>query len=118
MRLKTGRYTVEISNGDKILFGKSGITKTDLVHYYDKIASIMLPYCTDRPISMQRFPHGIHEEGFFQKNASDYFPDWITRIAVAKQNDGTVHYVVIDKPATLIYLANQNCITPHVWLSC
>jgi bifunctional non-homologous end joining protein LigD len=117
MNIKAGRYTVEVSNSDKVLFGKSGLTKADLIDYYQAIAPIMIPYCDNRPISMQRFPHGIDDEGFFQKDASDYFPDWITRAPIAKQDGGIVHYVVIDKPATLIYLANQNCITPHIWLS-
>ena len=105
MIIKNGRYTVEVTHGDKILFGKSGITKNELIQYYQTIAPIMIPYCDDRPISMQRFPEGIDKEGFFQKNASDYFPEWITRIAIPKQTEELVHYVVIDKPATLIYLA-------------
>lgn len=117
MKIKSGRYTIEISNSDKILFGKSGVTKGDLVEYYQKIAPLMLPYCENRPISMHRFPNGIHHEGFFQKEAGSYFPEWITRISIPKESDGVVHYVVIDKPATLIYLANQGCITPHIWLS-
>jgi bifunctional non-homologous end joining protein LigD len=77
----------------------------------------MLPYCEDRPISMQRFPDGIMKEGFFQKDAHDYFPKWVKRINIPKENKEPVHYVVIDKPATLIYLANLGCITPHLWLS-
>jgi bifunctional non-homologous end joining protein LigD len=117
MKIKSGRYSIEITHSDKVLFGKSGITKNDLINYYQTIAPIMLPYCDDRPISMQRFPNGITEEGFFQKEAGDYFPTWITRVAIPKQTNGVVHYVVIDKPATLIYLANQGCITPHIWLS-
>lgn len=117
MKIKAGRYTIEITHGDKILFGKSGITKEDLAHYYQTVASIMLPYVNNRPISMQRFPQGIDSEGFFQKDAGDYFPDFVIRFTVKKQHDGVVHYVVIDKVATLIYLANQNCITPHIWLS-
>ena len=110
MKIKSGRYSIEITHSDKVLFGKSGITKNDLINYYQTIAPIMVPYCDDRPISMQRFPNGITEEGFFQKEAGDYFPTWITRVAIPKQTDGVVHYVVIDKPATLIYLANQGCI--------
>ena len=117
MKIKVGRYTIDISNEDKVLFGKSGITKGDLINYYQAIASVMLPYVNDRLISMQRFPNGITKESFFQKDASDYFPDWITRVSVPKEHGGTVHYVVIDKAATLIYLANQACITPHTWLS-
>ncbi len=75
----------------------------------------MLLHVKNRAISMQRFPHGIHQEKFFQKEAADYFPDWITRCAV-KHTQGTVYYVVVDKAATLVYLANQACV-PHVWLS-
>ena len=129
MSIKSGRHTIDITNSDKILFGKSGesqtkltkaktgITKADLIQYYKTIAPIMVPYCDDRPISMQRFPNGINHEGFFQKDAGDYFPSWITRVEIPKQTNEIVHYVVIDKPATLIYLANQGCITPHIWLS-
>lgn len=117
MKINSGRYIVEITHPDKILFGKSGLTKTDLINYYQAIAPIMMPYLKDRPISMQRFPQGLADEGFFQKDASDYFPSWVTRVPVATQTKDVVNYVVIDKPATLIYLANQNCITPHTWLS-
>lgn len=118
MKLKVGRYTVEINNQDKVLFGKSGITKGELIDYYAAIAKVMMPYCKDRPISMQRFPDGIYSDGFYQKNAGDYFPDWIKTIPIARHSQGSVEYIVIDKPATLVYLANQACITPHVWLSC
>lgn len=117
MKIKIGRYAVQITHPDKILFGTSGLTKKDLIDYYHAIAPIMMPHLNDRPISMQRFPQGITHEGFYQKDASDYFPQWITRAPIAKAEGDTVDYVVIDKPATLIYLANQNCITPHVWLS-
>jgi len=117
MNIQSGRYTIEITHPERIVFGKSGLTKKDLIDYYYKIAPIMMSYLDKRPISMQRFPNGIADEGFFQKDASDYFPQWITRKSITKENGDTVHYVVIDKQATLIYLANQNCITPHLWLS-
>jgi bifunctional non-homologous end joining protein LigD len=117
MTIKIGRYAVDITHPERIVFPKSGLTKQDLIDYYVNIAPIMMPYIDDRLISMQRFPQGITGEGFFQKDAADYFPEWITRKPIAKENGEKVDYVVIDKPATLIYLANQNCITPHVWLS-
>jgi bifunctional non-homologous end joining protein LigD len=63
-----------------------------------------------------RYPNGIEAEGFLQKNASDYFPEWIRRARVAKQ-DGTVDHVVAEDAATLVYLANQACVTLHVGLS-
>lgn len=117
MNIKVGRYTIEITHPDKILFGSCGITKKNLIDYYFAIAPIMMPYLDNRPISMQRFPNGIDDEGFFQKNAADYFPTWITRIPIDKKDNTHVNYVVVDKPATLIYLANQNCLTFHPWLS-
>src|SRR5207244_7226328 len=109
MNIKSGRYTIEVTNPDKVLFGTSGITKQQLINYYQDMAPTMLQYCDKHPAAMQRFPNGIHKESFFQKEAGAYFPEWITRIAV-KHSAGVVNYVVLDKPATIIYLANQSCI--------
>src|SRR5579864_6296278 len=104
--MNVGRYAVEITNQDKILFGASGLTKGDLINYYADVAPIMLPHVKNRAVSMQRFPQGIKKEFFFQKEAGDYFPTWVTTVAV-KHSEGTVHYAAIDKEATLVYLANQ-----------
>jgi bifunctional non-homologous end joining protein LigD len=114
--VRLGRATIELSNLDKVLFPDSGITKGELVDYYRKVAPLILPYLRDRPVSMQRFPDGIDGEGFYQKSVPDYFPDWIERVTVAKEG-GTVTHVICQNLATLVYLANQGCITPHVWLS-
>ena len=109
--------TIELSNLDKVLFPDAGLTKGDLVHYYRRISNTMLPYLRNRPLNMHRFPDGIQGEGFFQQHASDYFPPWIERVRVSRKEDGTVEHVVCQDAATLVYLANQACITPHVWLS-
>ena len=111
-----GRYSVDITNPDRVLFAESGLTKLDVIDYYDAVAEVMLRHIDDRPVSMQRFPNGIGAEGFFQKDIPDYFPNWITRAVVPKEG-GKVTHVVCDNRATLVYLANQACITPHVWLS-
>lgn len=116
-KIKIGRHTIEISNQDKVFFPEDTITKGDLINYYAQVASVMIPYTKKRPISMQRFPHGIQAEGFYQKDASDYFPQWITIEPIKKQDNDIVNYVVINNAATLVYLANQACITPHIWLS-
>lgn len=84
--------------------------------YYSAVAPFMLPHLRGRPLTLQRFPDGISEDGFFQQQASDYFPDWITRATVEKQ-DGHVTHVVAQNEATLVYLASQACICLHVWLS-
>lgn len=112
-----GARVVETSNEERVLFPDVGLTKGDLIAYYTRIATTMLPYLRDRPLTMQRFPGGIEEEGFYQKAASDYFPDWIETARLEKRGDGEVEYVVCQNAETLMYLANQNCITPHVWLS-
>lgn len=114
--LRFGPYTVEISRPDKILFPDCGVTKADLVAHYRTVSRFMLPHLRDRPLTLQRFPDGIAEEGFYQKAISDYFPDWIDRVTVSKQG-GEVTHVIASNEATLVYLANQGVITPHVWLS-
>ncbi len=114
--LKVGAYIIELSNQDKIYFPPK-ITKGEMVDYYNKIAPTMVPYMKDRPVSMQRFPNGINHEGFFQKEIGKYFPKWIDRVTIAKHESGKNVYVVCNKAATLVYLANQGCITPHIWLS-
>jgi bifunctional non-homologous end joining protein LigD len=107
---------VEISHPDKVLFPDDGITKADVAAYYEKVSEWMLPHVRDRPVSMQRFPDGIGRHGFFHKDAPDYFPDWIARVELPKSG-GTVTHVLISDADTLRYLANQNTITPHVFLS-
>lgn len=111
-----GGHRIELSNLDKVLFPDDGYTKQDLLDHYRAIAAVALPHYRDRPLSMHRFPDGIDDDGFFQKDVPDYFPRWIHRVSLAKE-DGTVSYVVADDEATLAYLANQACITPHLFLS-
>jgi bifunctional non-homologous end joining protein LigD len=108
--------TVELSNTGKTLFPDDQVTKGDLVGYYRDIAARMLPYLRDRPLSMERYPDGITGERIVQKNVPRYFPDWISRTRVKKQG-GTLVQVICDKPATLVYLANQACIEMHAFLS-
>jgi bifunctional non-homologous end joining protein LigD len=110
--------TVELSNQQKVYFPEAGLTKGDLVDYYRRIAPTMLPHLQDRPLSMQRFPEGISTPGFYQKEVPEYFPSWIRRAAVLVEEEGQEQpQVVCDNAATLVYLANQGCITPHLWLS-
>jgi bifunctional non-homologous end joining protein LigD len=108
--------TVEISSPQKVLFPDPGITKGDLARYYERVADYMLPHIRSRPISMQRFPDGIGKQGFFQKDLPAYFPEWIRRVTVPKEG-GTLTHAIAGDADTLVYLAGQACITPHVWLS-
>ena len=110
-------HSIEISNPDKVLFPDDGITKGDLVEYYARIADRMVPQVRDRPLHMNRFPGGIGRIAIQQKRVPDSFPAWITRATVDLHRGGTITHAVIDNPATLVYLANYNMVTAHVWLS-
>lgn len=114
--LKVGRHQVELTHQDKILFPGDGITKGDLLAYYQEIASVMVPHMKNRAVTMHRFPHGIADEGFYQKEIGEYFPAWIKRVIVPKEGGHTT-YMVCNDAASLVYLINQRCITPHLWLS-
>ena len=116
--MKIDQYDVEITSTDKIMFPTSGITKGDLIDYYHRMADVMLPHLEGRPVSLQRFPQGIDKTGFYQKEAPDYFPEWVRRIRVALKDDEVgQEQVVIENAASLVYLAQQNTITLHSWLS-
>lgn len=116
-KLKFGKYTIDLSNTDKIFFPDEGYTKGDLINYYREVADFMLPYLKERPLVMLRYPDGIKGERFFHKNAPDYFPEWIKTKPVSKEEGGKVNHVICNNAATLAYIANQGCITPHIWLS-
>lgn len=115
-RRRYGRYVFESSNEDKVLFRQSGITKGDLIDYYEDVSGYMLAHLKDRPLTMQRFPDGINTDGFYEKKLPDHFPDWVSSTKVRARNTSQ-RQVVCNNQATLAYLANQACITPHAWLS-
>lgn len=114
--IRVGRRTVEISHPDKALFARPPITKLDLVHHYEQVAEAMLPHLQGRPLALQAFPQGIEGKGFFMKSVPAHFPSWIATAEVPKRG-GSLRQVIANDAATLVYLAGQNVITPHVWLS-
>jgi bifunctional non-homologous end joining protein LigD len=116
VELKVGRQTIGVSNADRVMFPADGITKGEIVEYYKGVAPWMLPHLRGRPVSMQRVRENIDTQVFYQKDMPSHFPDWIDRVTVPKVG-GTVTHVVCDDAETLVYIANQGCITPHVWLS-
>jgi bifunctional non-homologous end joining protein LigD len=111
-----GRRPVPFSHPDKLLFTDPEITKRALAAHYESVAEAMLPHVRDRPLALQAFPNGIADKGFFMKSVPRYFPDWIATVTVPKKG-GTLTQVVANDAATLVYLAGQNVVTPHIWLS-
>ena len=114
--VKIGSREMEITRPEKILFPEDGITKGELIEYYASIAPRILPHLRNRPLTLERYPDGIHKQRIFQKEVSSYFPQWIRRIAVKKVG-GVVNQLVCNDVATLVYIANQACVTPHIFLS-
>jgi bifunctional non-homologous end joining protein LigD len=98
------------------MFPEDGITKGELAAYYETISPYMLPHLAGRPITMERYARGIGAPGFFQKDVTKGFPKWLERVEVPKKG-GTVHHPLAGDVRSLLWLANQNTITPHVWTS-
>ncbi|MER6152970.1 non-homologous end-joining DNA ligase [Streptomyces hirsutus] len=118
--VRAGRRTVRIHRPGKVLFpgggGAGEYTKGDLVDYHRAVAPFMLPHLRGRPLMLERHPDGIDGPTFMQKNTPGSYPEWITRVEVAKEG-GTVCHTVCDDTATLLYLVDQASITLHRWLS-
>src|SRR5262249_10575291 len=115
---ETGRRMSEIAitHPEKVMFPADGITKGELAAYYELVAPTILLHMEVRPVTLERFHRGIGDKGFFQKNVAKGAPSWLERVAVPK-SDGVVNYPVVRDTRGIVWLANQNCITPHVWTS-
>jgi bifunctional non-homologous end joining protein LigD len=117
LNLKVGRRTVRISNPDKVLFPEDGITKEDLAGYYLAVAPVMNEHVRDRAINLWRWNAGIHEPVVVQQAIPKGAPEWVKTLTVPRRRGGEVTHAVGGEQATLVWLANQNCITPHTWTS-
>jgi bifunctional non-homologous end joining protein LigD len=113
---KVGRREIEVSNEEKLLWPEDGFTKGELIDYYHAIAPAMVAHLKGRPLTIQRFPDGIARGGFYQKDASKHWPEWIHTHRLPK-DDGFVDHAICDNAATLVYLANQAALTFHAGTS-
>ena len=107
-----GEPALKFTNTDKIYFPEHGYTKGELLLYYDTVAPLILPHLKDRPLSLKRFPNGIHGEHFFQKNTPDTYPSWLRTELV-----GNTRFIVCNDKQTLLYLTNLGCIDQNPWMS-
>src|SRR5205085_9347876 len=96
---------------------QAGGTMADRAVHCERMASLMPPHVRGRPWHMLRFPDGIEGEEIQQKQAPAYFPGFVRRVEVPRKRGGSIEPVVIEDVDTLVYLAGQACITPHVWLA-
>lgn len=111
-------HRLKFTNLDKVLFPKDGWKKRDLLLFYDAVSAWLLPHLADRPLSMKRYPNGIAEEFFFQKNAGSHFPDWMRCEPITEHHPPKVnHYPIATNRAALLYLVNLGCIDQNPWMS-
>jgi bifunctional non-homologous end joining protein LigD len=115
--VRAGRRSIDITHADRVVFPEAKVTKLGLARHYAAVAPFMVPHVRDRPLAVQSFPQGVAGKGFFVKNAAKHFPDWIRTAHVPKREGGALTQVLANDAPTLVYLAGQNAITPHIWTS-
>lgn len=105
-------HQLKFTNLDKVFYPGDGYVKRDLINYYDAVAPLLLPHLKDRPLSLKRYPDGIHHGFFFQKQVAESFPSWLR----TEMADGT-RFAIGDDRATLLFLVNLGCIDHNPWMS-
>jgi bifunctional non-homologous end joining protein LigD len=105
---------LKLSNLDKVLYPATGFTKQQIIDYYVRIAPAMVPHLTGRALTRKRYPNGVDEEFFYEKNAPQHRPDWVKTAPIwSEGNRRTVHYILADDLPTLVWLANLAAIELH-----
>ena len=104
---------VKLTNADKVLYPATGTTKADVFDYYARITEVMLPHIAGRPATRKRWPNGVEQDSFFEKQLASSAPDWLPRASV-KHRSGTTTYPIVDSPDALAWIAQQAALEVHV----
>ncbi|MBL4653797.1 MAG: hypothetical protein JKY53_13185 [Flavobacteriales bacterium] len=102
---------INITHANKILFPKINLTKMDLINYYIKVADYLLPYVKNRPITIQCFPEGVDQKGFYRQHAFNSLPSWFETVSLKNKYGVYIEHLLCQDKASLIYLANYNMIS-------
>lgn len=105
-------HTLKFTNLSKLYYPGDGVTKRDVLNYYAAVADLILPHLQDRPLSLKRYPNGIKEQFFFQKDTPDTYPGWLRTELI-----DDINYVFAADRASLLYLVNLGCIDHNPWMS-
>jgi bifunctional non-homologous end joining protein LigD len=109
---------LKLSNLEKVLYPAAGFTKGQVLDYYVRIAPVLVPHLAGRPLTMKRYPEGVDQEYFFEKNAPMHRPDWVKTAPIwSGSNRRTIHYILANDLATLVWIANLASIELHPSLS-
>jgi bifunctional non-homologous end joining protein LigD len=105
---------LKLSNLEKVLYPAAGFTKQQIIDYYVRIAPAMLPHLAGRPLTRKRYPNGVDQEFFYEKNAPQHRPDWVKTVPIwSEGNHRMVHYILANDLPTLVWLANLAAIELH-----
>ena len=110
-------HDLKFTHLSKFYWPEDQITKRDMFNYYYQVADYILPYLKDRPLSLNRFPGGIHSKGFYQKDVKDKAPDWAKTFPYTNGEEEKKEYLVGDDEATLLWMASLGCIEMNPWFS-
>src|SRR6266705_2119428 len=116
--VEVGGRTLKLTNLDKVLYPVTGFTKGQVIDYYARIAPVMVPHLAGKPLTLKRYPNGVDEVPFFEKNATQHRPDWIKTAPIwSEGNQRNVNYILANDLATLVWIANLAAIELHPSLS-
>jgi bifunctional non-homologous end joining protein LigD len=115
--VKVGRYTVSLSNLDKVFYPETGFTKGDVISYYRAVAEVLLPHTKDRFFTLKRYPDGVTGEVFYQKKCPDHRPDFVKTAPLGERDGKPLHYCVINNEASLVWAANLGSLELHTGLA-
>ncbi|MDT5287325.1 MAG: ligase 1 [Mycobacterium sp.] len=104
---------MRLTNPDKVLYPATGTTKAEIFEYYIAIADVMLPHIAGRPVTRKRWPNGVEQPAFFEKQLATSAPDWLHRGSITHKS-GTTTYPIIDTPEGLAWIAQQAALEVHV----
>jgi bifunctional non-homologous end joining protein LigD len=116
--VEIGGRKLKLTNLDKVLYPASGFTKGQIIDYYARIAPVLVPHLRNRPLTLKRYPGGVTEEFFFEKNATKHRPDWVKTVPIwSEGNHRDVNYILANDLPTLVWVANLASIELHPSLS-
>jgi bifunctional non-homologous end joining protein LigD len=109
---------LKLTNLDKVFYPATGFTKGQVIDYYARIAPVLIPHLKDKPLTLKRYPNGVNEPPFFEKNATKYRPDWVKTVPIwSEGNKRNVNYILCNDLPTLIWVENLGSIELHPSLS-
>jgi bifunctional non-homologous end joining protein LigD len=121
--IRKGKRELRLSNLDKPFWPDEGITKGDLLEYYQAVAGVLVPHLKDRPFTMRRYPDGAYGKAFFQKDAPKHMPEWIPRfraLVSTRERSGAkkwVEFPLVGDELALLWMVNMGCIDMNSWYS-